>query len=149
MTQRTFRHETAVVSPQKGWLFLFIPNEVLGETRRVFLSGTLNGKPFRATANAWQDNAHVITVNQQMRRELGIGEGDTVVLDCAVSLTPPEIPLDADVAAALDATPGARAAWDALGYNKRQERLDHVRQARRPDTRAARIAALAEWLVAR
>ena len=45
-----------------------------------------------------------------------------------------------DLAAALDAAPGARAAFDALALSHRREWVESVSEAKRPETRARRIA---------
>ncbi|MCR2808461.1 MULTISPECIES: YdeI/OmpD-associated family protein [unclassified Microbacterium] len=57
------------------------------------------------------------------------------VLDNAESLREPD-----DLAAALDAAPAARAAWDAFPPSARKIGIAAVDSARRPETRAARIA---------
>jgi uncharacterized protein YdeI (YjbR/CyaY-like superfamily) len=49
-------------------------------------------------------------------------------------IEPPEL------AAALDAVPAARAAWDAFPASVKKFGLTHIAVARRPETRAARIA---------
>lgn len=48
-----------------------------------------------------------------------------------------------DFAAALDAVPGARAAWDSFPRGVRKLGLTAIAMARRPGTRAARIAKIA------
>ena len=48
-----------------------------------------------------------------------------------------------DLAAALDATPEARMHWDAFSRSARRAMLEWVVQARRPETRSKRIAAIA------
>jgi uncharacterized protein YdeI (YjbR/CyaY-like superfamily) len=45
-----------------------------------------------------------------------------------------------DLAAALDAAPAARAAWDDFPMSARKLGISLVDMARRPETRAARIA---------
>jgi uncharacterized protein YdeI (YjbR/CyaY-like superfamily) len=49
-----------------------------------------------------------------------------------------------DLAAALDAAPQARTNWDAFSRSARRAMLEWVAQARRPETRAKRIAAIAD-----
>ena len=49
-----------------------------------------------------------------------------------------------DLAAALAAAPPARENWDAFSKSARRAMLEWVVQARRPETRAKRIAAIAE-----
>jgi hypothetical protein len=65
------------------------------------LRGTLNGKPFIATANPWKGDSHVITVNMIMRPKLGIESPVDVTLDFEVVKEPLldlEIPPDLQLA---------------------------------------------------
>jgi uncharacterized protein YdeI (YjbR/CyaY-like superfamily) len=48
----------------------------------------------------------------------------------------------AELAAALDAAPAARATWDKLAPSARKQALASIALARRPETKAARIAAI-------
>lgn len=56
----------------------------------------------------------------------------------------PEIPMPDDFAAAL--SPGARATLDGLAPSHRREYLEWIVEAKRPETRAKRIAQAAEML---
>lgn len=57
----------------------------------------------------------------------------------------PEAGVEPDeLAAALDATPAARAFWDTLPRSARKFALTQVAMARRPETRSARIAKIVE-----
>ena len=46
-----------------------------------------------------------------------------------------------DLAAALEADPQARSAWDALSYTSRKERARSVAEAKKPETRERRLRA--------
>lgn len=63
--------------------------------------------------------------------------GSWSVLDNAEALREP-----GNLAAALDAVPVARAAWDAFPPSARKVGIANVDTARRPETRAARIVTL-------
>jgi uncharacterized protein YdeI (YjbR/CyaY-like superfamily) len=63
--------------------------------------------------------------------------GSWTVLDNADALREPD-----DLAAALDAVPAARSSWDAFPPSSRKLGITNVDTARRPETRAARIAKL-------
>jgi uncharacterized protein YdeI (YjbR/CyaY-like superfamily) len=65
-------------------------------------------------------------------------DGSWTRLDGASARTEPP-----DLAAALDAAPGARAAWAGFPPSHRRANLEWVAQAKRPATRAARIAEIA------
>jgi uncharacterized protein YdeI (YjbR/CyaY-like superfamily) len=65
--------------------------------------------------------------------------GSWTMLDDVEDLVVPD-----DLAAALAPTPEARANWDAFSKSARRAMLEWIAQARRPETRAKRIAAIAE-----
>lgn len=67
--------------------------------------------------------------------EVAKANGAWTVLDNAEALREPD-----DLAAALDASPVARAGWDAFPPSARKMGIASVDSARRPETRAARIA---------
>ena len=50
---------------------------------------------------------------------------------------------DMFLAAALDANPGARERWDGLSRSVRRAALEQIVQAKRPETRARRVAGAA------
>lgn len=58
----------------------------------------------------------------------------------------PEIPVPDDLISVLDATPTAKATFDALAPSHRREYLEWITEAKRPETRAKRIATAIEWL---
>jgi uncharacterized protein YdeI (YjbR/CyaY-like superfamily) len=62
-------------------------------------------------------------------------DGSWTLLDDVEALVEPD-----DLTAALDATPGARAHWDAFRPGARKAVLRWLVEARRPETRAARVA---------
>jgi uncharacterized protein YdeI (YjbR/CyaY-like superfamily) len=67
--------------------------------------------------------------------EVAKANGSWTLLDNAEALREPD-----DFAAALDATPAARIAWDAFPPSVRKFGIANIDLARRPETRAARIA---------
>jgi len=78
---------------------------------------------------------------KEMRAEYGIKPAGKVDLTFTFSTTPPaEPPLLADIAAALEVAPAAKAAF-SRARSHRKEYIRHIEEAKRADTRAARIAA--------
>jgi uncharacterized protein YdeI (YjbR/CyaY-like superfamily) len=69
--------------------------------------------------------------------ELAKANGSWTVLDNAEALREPD-----DLTAALDAVAAARLAWDAFPPSARKIGISAIDSARRPETRAARIASL-------
>jgi uncharacterized protein YdeI (YjbR/CyaY-like superfamily) len=66
--------------------------------------------------------------------------GTWTMLDDVENLVVPE-----DLAAALDASPPARQHWEAFPRSPRRAILEWIVQARRPETRARRIAQVAQY----
>jgi uncharacterized protein YdeI (YjbR/CyaY-like superfamily) len=58
------------------------------------------------------------------------------------------VPVAADVALALDANPVARHSFYALPHSHRNEHLRYIDEAKRPETRARRIASTITSLAA-
>jgi uncharacterized protein YdeI (YjbR/CyaY-like superfamily) len=65
-------------------------------------------------------------------------DGSWTLLDDVENLVVPD-----DLAAALDANPGARERWDGLSRSVRRAALEQIVQAKRPETRAKRVAGAA------
>lgn len=62
----------------------------------------------------------------------------------AVKPAKPDIPMPGDLAAAL--SPAARATFDGFAPSHRRDYLEWIVEAKRPETRAKRVAQAAEWL---
>ena len=102
--------------------------------------------PRRATSGwAATNKARLILLEEQgLMAEAGIravelakANGSWTILDNAEALREPD-----DLKTALDAVPPARANWDAFPPSARKLGISTVDAARRPETRAARIAKL-------
>jgi hypothetical protein len=57
-----------------------------------------------------------------------------------------ELPLPEELAAALADLPSAQATWDGFAPSHRREYCAWIGEAKRPDTKAARVAQAIQWL---
>ena len=80
------------------------------------------------------EEAGLITEAGYRAVEVAKANGAWTVLDNAEAMREPD-----DLAAALDAVPAARAAWDAFPPSTRKLGIATVDMARRPETRSARV----------
>lgn len=97
---------------------------------------------------AVMDGRNVIGLSKAVRAELGVDIGDEVDATVALDTAEREVEVPADLAAALEAEPSLRAAFDALSYTRRKELARGVAEAKRPETRERRIAAVRDGLSA-
>ena len=58
----------------------------------------------------------------------------------------PELPVPDELAAALAEAPGAKAVFDGFSPSQRRDYNEWIGEAKRPETRAARVAQAVEWL---
>ena len=117
----------------------FDVEKTFGTRGRVPVRGTVNGTPFRSSLFNMGGGGHFFVVNRKMREAAGDRGGETVpvVLERdneERTVTPP-----ADFARALKANKEARATWDALSYTHRREHVEHIEDARKPETRRRRV----------
>ena len=130
---------TILRTPATDCVFLFLPNELLGCSRRVWITGTLNGKPIQATAHPWQGDQHIVTLSKKVCEKMGVESGDEVTLEFTFSARPPDPLFSLDVEQALVDAPLAMAAFDKMPRFHRKEFLQHIDDAKRPETRLRRI----------
>jgi len=87
------------------------------------------------------DGRNLIGLSKAVRAELDVEIGDEVDATVDLDTADREIEVPADLAQALDAE-GARAAFDALSFSRRKELARGVSEAKRPETRERRVAAV-------
>jgi len=123
---------------------LRVPAEViaaLGAGKRPKVTVSLNGYTYRNTVAAYGD-LFMLPLSAEHRAAAGVQAGDQVEVTIALDLAPRIVEVPADLAAALAATPGAAAAFDALSYTMRKEYVRQVEEAKAAATRERRIAGI-------
>jgi hypothetical protein len=119
-----------------------IPDAVvdeLGGGGRPKVAVTVNGHTFR-TSIARMGGVFMLGLSQERRAEAGVAVGDVLDLEVVLDDAPREVEVPQDLAALLDADPGAAAAWAGSSYSLRKEWARSIEEAKRPETRAARLA---------
>lgn len=120
--------------------------EALGAGRRAPVVVTVNGYTYRSTIGV-MGGRHLIPFSADKRRETGLAGGDPIDVVLEVDTAPRVVEVPADLAAALDAAPGAREAFDALSPSARKAHVTAVEGAKAAETRARRVAAVVDKLV--
>ena len=88
-------------------------------------------------------------MSREHRTAAGIAPGDTVAVALASDDAPRVVEVPEDLATALDAAPGARAAFDAASFTHRREWVEWVEEAKRAETRERRVRGVVERVLAR
>lgn len=119
----------------------------LGGKKKPPVIVTVNGFTYRSTVAAYGD-VYMLPLSQERRAAAGVAPGDVVEVTLELDTAPRTVELPDDLAAALAARPGARAAFDALAYSARKEHVRQVTEAKAKETRERRIAKIVAGLIA-
>jgi len=117
----------------------FDPKAVFGKVRAP-VKVTLNGYTYRSTIAAMGGPA-CIPLRKSNREAAGLEGGETVEIRLDLDTEVREVTPPADLVSALKGVPGAWDRWQKLSYTHQREHADAIEDAKKPETRARRIAA--------
>jgi hypothetical protein len=144
MSTQTFK---TVVAKRGSRVYIavpFDPNAAWGVKRRHYVRGTLNGCTIRGSLGS-DGTQYFLPLGAAWRRDNGVEAGAQVSVTLEAE-GPQLASLAPDVAAALAGAPQAQAFFDGLATFYRNTYLKWIEGAKRPETRAARIAEMVALL---
>ena len=123
-----------------------VVSDAFGLRGHVPVVGTVDGVELIATLVPVGGGRHRLFLNSAIRRAVGKGAGDQVEIRIRLDRSDrtPDTPPDLREALAED---GASAAWEALAPSRRKELLVWLADAKRDQTRAARIGRIVRTAV--
>jgi hypothetical protein len=122
----------------------FDPKPVFGKVRAP-VKVTVNGYTYRSTIAA-MGGPLFIPLRKSHREAAGLEGGETIDVRLDLDVDKREITPPADLVRALKAVPGAAARWRALSYTHQREHVEAIEDAKKPETRARRVAAAVEMV---
>jgi hypothetical protein len=125
----------------------FDAEAVFGE-KRVPVRATIDGLPYVGSLVRMGGDCHVLGVLKEIRAALAKDEGDVVDVVIEEDTAPRVVDVPADLAAALESVPEAARFFETLAFSHRREYVRWIQDAKRDETRAARIARAVELLAA-
>lgn len=125
----------------------FDPKEVFGKVRAP-VRVSLNGYTYRSTIAAMGGTV-CIPLRRSNREAAGLEGGETLDVEIALDtgkrvVTPPR-----ELVRALKAKPSAWNRWRELSFSHQREYVEAISEARKPETRARRIADAVRMISAR
>jgi hypothetical protein len=133
-------------------LHVYLPFDVyetFGTRSRVAVKGTINGFPFRSSIfpmGPTGGGKFYMVVNREMREGAKVKGGDVAEFVMEKDDEPRSIVTPPDLVKALRNSRTAQSAWDKLSYTHRKEYIGAIEEAKKPETRARRIAKAVEML---
>jgi len=135
--------------PNEAWTFIAVPPAVtaaFGTRARIPVSGTIAGTAFRGSLTPQGDGTHEMIVNAELRAASGVAAGDEVELIVERDDAPREVAVPDDLRTALDGAAAAAAYFAGMSYSHRREYVRWIDDAKRPETRARRVAQTVEQM---
>jgi hypothetical protein len=117
----------------------FDPKAVFGKARAP-VRVTIDGHPAFPTTIMVYAGVPWIGLRKGQIAGMSLHEGDQVGVLVELDDAPRVVEVPAELATALDADPGAKAAYEKLSYTHRKEYVRWISEAKRPATKADRVA---------
>lgn len=132
----------AIEKASSGGAYVRVPFDVEAAfgKKRVPVSATIDGVPYRGSLVRMGTDCHVLGVLKDIRAQVGKDIGDMVEVVVEEDTAPRTVETPRDLAAALAASTSAAAAYDALAYSHKREYVRWIEEAKRDETRTRRVA---------
>jgi Domain of unknown function (DUF1905)/Bacteriocin-protection, YdeI or OmpD-Associated len=150
--KQTFKVRLTGRGPKGAWTFLPIPFDVereFGSKARVPVTGTINKHPFRNSLMPEGDGTHSMMVNKMLKAAAQVSTGDLVAVVMDIDKAERKVELQGEFRKALKRAPAAKEFFEQLSYSRQREFTDWIADAKRPETKSARVAKSLERLLNR
>lgn len=137
--RHTFR--AIIEDAGSGGAFVTIPfdvEQVFGK-RRVKVKATLGGEPYQGSLVRMGGASHMLGVRKDIRARLGKAVGDEIEVVLEEDVEPRVAAVPADLQQALNGDPAVWARFQQLSYTHQKEYVQWITDAKRDQTRQARI----------
>ena len=142
------KFQAVIEDEGSGGAFVTIPFDVeqaFGK-KRVKIKATIDGQPYRGSLVRMGSQCHLLLIRKEIRLKIGKSFGDVVEVTVEEDTEPRTVAAQPDLLAALEGHPQARAFFEQLSYTHQKEYVEWIEEARRDETRQARIARTVEML---
>ena len=138
--QHRFRAE--LEAARAGGHLVLIPEEIakdLGGNRQMRVVGTVNGVAYQGSTMPYGGRGLFMGVHKATCEAAGVRLGDILDIEVARDERPRVLDIPAELEAAFDAEPELRHRFEGLSFTRRKEMALPIGEAKRPETRAARL----------
>jgi len=111
----------------------------LGGMKQKRAFGWVNGVEFMTATFPYKGLGLYVGVPKAARVAAGLNVGDETDMELMLDETPRTVELAPEMKSALDAEPELAARYEELAISRKRELADPVREAKKPETRAARV----------
>jgi hypothetical protein len=113
--------------------------DALGGLKQMRVVGTVNGVAYQSSTMPYGGRGLFMGVHKATREAAGVSVGDAVVVVVSRDESPRVLEIPAELESAFAVEPMLRQRFDALSFSRRRDIAAPISQAKRPETRAARL----------
>jgi hypothetical protein len=136
-----YSFRTTVEAARGGGAVAEIPPDIakaLGGLKQLRVVGSLNGVACKSSTMPYR-GAFYLGLHKATREAAGVEIGDEVEIEIALDAAPRVLELAPELEQALAGDTILRARFEALSFSRRRDLADPIREAVKPETRAARL----------
>ena len=151
MAQKTFKAKLSAEGERRAWTILKLPfrvEKVWGTRARMRVRGTINGVAYRSTIFPLRGGKHLMMVSKEMQVGANAEPGDTVKVVMQPDTAPRVVKVPPELKRALAKNKAAKQAFAKMPYPHQKEYVEAIVEAKKPETRARRIAGALKLMVA-
>lgn len=134
------RFDAELRAAGRGGHFIEIPPEVveaLGGAGRIPVAATFDGVPYRGSIVRYRGTT-MIGVPKAIIAQAGASVGDMLGVVARNDDTPRRVEVPPELASLLRKDRVAKRAFEALSYSHQREHVNHITEAKKPETRIRR-----------
>jgi bacteriocin resistance YdeI/OmpD-like protein/uncharacterized protein DUF1905 len=131
-----------------GGAFVRVPFDVEEEfgSKRPRVRAWIDGVVYRGTLVRMGSDYHILGVLKEIRAQIGKDVGDEVEVVVERDTERRTVEIPPDLLTALKKDREAKSAFEKMAYSHQREYARHIMEAKKPETRARRIAQAVEML---
>ena len=122
---------------------VLVPRDVataLGGLKQMRVIGTVNGIPYHSSTMPYGGRGLFMGVHKATREGAGVNFGDRVEVVISRDERPRVLEIPPELESAFTAEPALRERFKALSFSRRRDLAAPISEAKRPETRMARLA---------
>ena len=136
------RFRAELEAARAGGAIVLVPSEIataLGGLKQMRVNGTVNGVPYQSSTMPYGGRGLFMGIHKATRVAAGVEFGDVVEVMVQRDERPRVLEIPPELESAFAAEPTLRQRFEALSFSRRRDLAGPISEARRPETRAARL----------
>jgi hypothetical protein len=145
---KTYKFKAKIGSASGGGAYILFPYDTekeFGTKGKVPVKATFNGIPYTGSLIKYGQPQHMLGLLKAIREQIGKGPGDTIDVTIEKDVVPRIVEIPAAFEKLLKKE-GLLSAFQELSYTHRKEYCRWITQAKKEETRLARLAKAIEML---